>query len=78
MTILLYKNSIFEGRPFTLFFQYPGYCGVVRDTTNTMSYTQSEFKKMGYNMSFKVTGSTHVYNSVVNAMKNAGFNMVSG
>jgi hypothetical protein len=39
--------------------------------------TQQDFKKKGYNLSFKITGSTHVYNSVVNSMKNAGFTMIA-
>lgn len=75
--LIVLQKSPFEGRPMTVFFQYPGYCGCIRKDENTVSYTQEDFKKKGYNLSFKITGSTHVYNSVVNSMKNAGFNMIT-
>lgn len=71
------QKSPFEGRPMTVFFQYPEYWGWARKDENTVSFSQQEFKKKGYNLSFKITGSTHVYNSVVNSMKNAGFSMVT-
>lgn len=71
------QKSMYDGRPMTVFFQYPEYCGVVRHQDNTIVYTQTEFKKQGYNLAFKVTGSTHVYNAVVNSMKNSGFTMVT-
>ena len=76
--LILLQKSIFEGRPSTVFFQYPEYCGYEKDTCNTLQYTQDEFKKQGLSLSFKVTSSTHTYNSVVNSMKQAGFSMISG
>jgi hypothetical protein len=75
--IMLQKN-VYEGRPATVFFQYPEYCGYERDESKTIHYTQEAFKRQGLSLAFKVTGSTHVYNSVVNSMKNAGFSMISG
>jgi hypothetical protein len=51
---------------------------VARNDEDTESYTQAELKKKGYSLTFKVTGSTHVYNSIVNSMKNAGFQMITG
>lgn len=71
-------NSMFSGRPATIFFQYPEYCGETRDETDITEYAQSDFKKLGYSLTFKVTGSTHIYNSIVNSMKMAGFQMVTG
>ena len=73
--MVMMQKSPFESRPMTVFFQYPDYCGVVRKEDNTQEFSQQEMKKQGYSLSFKVTGSTHVYNSVVNSMKNAGFTM---
>ena len=37
-------ESVYNDRPGTIFFQYPEYCGVVRDTSHTTEYTQSQFK----------------------------------
>lgn len=76
--MIIMVKSPYEGRPMTVFFQYPEYCGFIRNEDETVTYTQAEFKKQGYSLSFKVTGSTHVYNSVVNSMKNAGFTMITG
>ena len=76
--LILLQKSIFEGRPSTIFFQYPEYCGYEKDTSNTIQYTQDDFRKQGLSLSFKVTSSTHTYNSVVNSMKQAGFSMISG
>jgi hypothetical protein len=76
--VITMQHSIFEGRPNTIFIQYPEYCGVIRNSDNTTQHTQIEFKKLGYSLSFKVTGSTHIYNSIVNSLKNAGFQMISG
>ena len=78
MSLFFCRNSIFDGRPSTVFFQYPEYCGYEKDTSNTLQYTQEEFRKQGLSLSFKVTSSTHTYNSVVNSMKQAGFSMISG
>lgn len=75
---IIMLKSPFEGRPMTVYFPYPDYCGVKRDESNIVVIPQSEFKKQGYSLSFKVTGSTHVYNSIVNSMKNAGFTMITG
>ena len=75
---IIVQQSAFEGRQGTIFFQYPDYCGVVRPADCITKHTQSDFKKLGYSLSFKVTGSTHIYNSIVNSMKNAGFQMVEG
>jgi len=75
--MILLQKSIYEGRPMTVFFQYPDYWGFVRQKENIVQYTQDEFRKQGFSLSFRVTGSTHVYNSVVNSMKNAGFAMIS-
>lgn len=76
--IITMVKSPYEGRPMTVFFQYPEYWGYIRNGDDTVTYTQTEFKKQGYALSFKVTGSTHVYNSVVNSMKQAGFTMITG
>jgi hypothetical protein len=76
--IIIVQDSAYEGRQGTIFFQYPEYCGVVRPADSISKFTQSDFKKLGYSLSFKVTGSTHIYNSIVNSMKNAGFQMVEG
>ena len=76
--VIKLQNSLYEGRSDTVFFQYPEYCGFERDETKTSIYSQEDFKKQGLSLAFKVTGSTHVYNSVVNSMKNAGFSMISG
>ena len=35
-------------------------------------------KKNGYQLSFRVNDSTHIYNSMVNALKRAGFSMTGG
>lgn len=61
----------------TVFFQYPEYWGVSRPYENVVENDFDEFKQNGLNLAFKVGGSTHVYNSVVNSMKNAGFEMIS-
>ncbi|CDW86808.1 tubulin-tyrosine ligase family protein [Stylonychia lemnae] len=40
-------------------------------------YAQSELKKNKLQLGFKMTDSTHIYNSVVNTMKNAGVRIVA-
>lgn len=71
------QKSIYEGRPMTVFFQYPDYCGVEKPEENVIHFTQEEFKKQGYALTFRINSSTHTYNSVVNSMKNAGFSLIS-
>ncbi len=75
---LILQQSIFPGRNPTIFFPYPEYCETrPRVLNNCVSFTQEQFKSRGYTLSFRVNDSTHVYNSMVNAMKNAGFSMTS-
>lgn len=78
-TIILLKSAFKDWNP-TIFFQYPEYCESEweMDPLKCASFSQEQFRKNGYQLSFKVTESTHIYNSMVNAMKRAGFSMTSG
>jgi len=62
-------KSIFEGRPATIFFQYPPQCGGLRrDEERTYPMKENKHK-----LRFKITDQVHTYNCVVNALAYAGF-----
>ena len=76
--IVHFLKSTFKGRPPTAFFEYPSYVSV-RNT----GYDKSAVKP--YNrrgeieylfMSFYNSDRTHIYNAVVNTMKNGGFELL--
>ena len=62
-----------------MFFPYPPYLKVQRDLPNDYSrivqYVQKDLPKESQ-LGFKLHHSTHTYNSVVNALKMAGFTYI--
>jgi hypothetical protein len=61
-------RSIFDKRPFTIFFQYPPQCGRKRDDTHTFKMKEGKYK-----LRFKISEQVHTYNVVVNSLCMAGF-----
>ena len=71
---ILMLESVYQGRPATVFFPYTKACDKYRDPTRTFELTAEDMR--GMSLSFRVNESTHVYNSVVNSLKRAGFKMM--
>ena len=72
-----FLKSGFKGRPPTVFFPYPSYVQAkqVINGDNSKSYPRrGEIE--GLFMSFLNSDRTHIYNAVVNTMKNGGFEML--
>lgn len=78
--ILLLK-SMFNKRPPSIFFPYPGCLKMQRGFEGNMDRIQrltQEDTKPYASLGFKINDSTHTYNCVVNSLKTAGFRVVSG
>lgn len=70
-TIILHKPPV-QGGSETIFFQYPPYVGKSKETKGELiKFSQDELSKS--KLTLKISESTHIYNSVVNSCKNAGF-----
>lgn len=70
-TITIIKSPI-EGGSENIFFNYPKYVGEDKDYNGKLvQYDQKDMKKC--KLVLKISESTHIYNSVVNSCKNAGF-----
>ena len=69
-----FLKSIYEGRPPTAFFPYPGYVKIDRVSNRVRTYNREDVEYLF--MSFKIWDTTHIYNAVVNSCKHAGFTMV--
>lgn len=69
-----FLKSIYEGRPPTAFFPYPGYVKIERTSNRVRTYNHEDVEYLF--MSFKISDTTHIYNAVVNTCKHAGFTMV--
>ena len=71
-------KSAFRGRPPTVFFPYPSYVPVKQDLSDASSI--KSYPRRGeieyLFMSFLNSDRTHIYNAVVNTMKNGGFEML--
>ncbi len=65
---------MFDKRPPTAFFPYPKYTKKARESERARQYGQDEVEQLF--MAFRINDSTHIYNAVVNAFKNAGFQMI--
>lgn len=72
-----FLKSAFKGRPPTAYFPYPSYVQAkpVIDVSNAKAY-QRRGEIEGLFMSFLNSDRTHIYNAVVNTMKNGGFEML--
>ena len=66
-----FLKSIFDQRPPTAFFPYPKYTKKNRDCDRVRTYPVDEVEHLF--LSFRINDSTHIYNAVVNALKNGGF-----
>ena len=69
-----FLKSIFDKRPPTVFFPYPKYTKVKRDSDRVREYQRVEVEYLF--PAFRINDSTHIYNAVVNSFKNAGFQMI--
>lgn len=70
-TIVLHQCPI-EGGNDTIYFEYPPYVGKAKESKGKLAkYTQDEMTRC--RLVLKIAESTHIYNSVVNSCKNAGF-----
>ena len=73
-----FMKSGFKGRPPTVFFEYPSYVSVRNSNYSkekVKSYNRRESIEHLF-MSFLNSDKTHIYNAVVNTMKNGGFEML--
>ena len=70
-----FMKSLYKGRPPTAFFSYPSYVGQIHPEENSENI--KEYNRRGeieyLFMSFLNSDRTHIYNAVVNTMKNGGF-----
>ena len=70
-------KSAFRGRPPTVFFPYPSYVPSKQDMDADMIKSYPRRGEIEYLfMSFLNSDRTHIYNAVVNTMKNGGFEML--
>jgi len=70
-------KSAFRGRPPTVFFPYPTYVQAKQDMDADMIKSYPRRGEIEYLfMSFLNSDRTHIYNAVVNTMKNGGFEML--
>lgn len=69
-----FLKSIFENRPPTAFFQYPAFIKNERQCDRIRIYNRDEIEFLF--MSFRISDHTHIYNTVVNGCKGAGFIMM--
>lgn len=61
-----------DGGSETIFFDYPKYVGKSKESSGKLTtYSQSDMKRC--KLIIKISESTHIYNSIVNSCKNAGF-----
>lgn len=73
-----FVKSAFKGRPPTVFFEYPSYVSIKNtgfDKSQIKSYNRRGEIEYLF-MSFVNSDRTHIYNAVVNTMKNGGFEML--
>ena len=69
--VVIHKWPI-DGASETVFFDYPKYVGKSKEYLGDVKeYSQDEVKKS--KLILKIAESTHIYNSIVNSWKNAGF-----
>ncbi len=69
--VTLIKSPV-DGGSESVMFNYPKYVGETKETEGELvEYTQKDMKKC--KMVLKISETTHIYNSVVNSCKNAGF-----
>lgn len=75
-TIILNYGPI-PGRPPTIFFSYPAFLKIQRpyQKDRIQMITQDQLQPYSQ-LTFRITN-THIYNCVVNALKTAGFHMVT-
>ena len=70
-----FMKSLYKGRPPTAFFSYPSYVGQTHPQETSENI--KEYNRRGeieyLFMSFLNSDRTHIYNAVVNTMKNGGF-----
>jgi hypothetical protein len=70
-----FLKSIFDKRPPIAYFPYPRYTKKQRDCDRIRTYSNQDEVEYLF-MAFRINDSTHIYNAVVNAFKNAGFQMI--
>ncbi len=68
-------NSIYQGRPPTVFFQYPQICALTRDTTRSVLVSQKD--ALRYELTFKMGSVNRPFVCVTGAFEEAGFEMVT-
>ena len=66
-------SSVYKGRPSTVFFPYPKCCQSVRPMSRVYIVSKAKIASFSMSLTFAISETTHVYNCVVNALKNAGF-----
>jgi hypothetical protein len=71
---IYFLKSIFDKRPPTVFFPYPKYVKVKRESDRVREYSRLDVEYLF--LAFRINDSTHIYNAVVNSFKNAGFQMI--
>ena len=66
-------NSIYEGRPGTIFFQYPSQCDKIRDTSRIKNITQ--FEEQAYNLKYRNDNKEAIkkYQTTKTKCKHCGF-----
>lgn len=74
-----FLESKFKGRPPTVYFPYPSYVHINKSQFHNMDLVKSYNRRGDIEslfMSFYNSDRTHIYNAVVNTMKNGGFEMI--
>lgn len=74
-TNVYFLKSVFDKRPPTAFFPYPRYCKDIRDPGERLRMYDIEEVEQLF-LSFQVSDSTHIYNVLVNSLKNGGFELL--
>eukprot|EP00742_Colponemidia_sp_Colp-10_P003406 GILJ01003627.1.p1 GENE.GILJ01003627.1~~GILJ01003627.1.p1 ORF type:complete len:790 (+),score=95.75 GILJ01003627.1:266-2371(+) len=69
-------QSVFIGRPGTIFFDYHPSLGLQRDQSRVQLVSAEDAKQFA--LRFKINDSAFTYNCVVNGLKSAGFRLTTG
>ena len=73
---VLLLQSVYQGRKPTVFFQYPGFCQQVRDTSRVIPCTEAQLKKI--QLRYKMGSENKPFLCVTSSYEAAGFERTTG
>jgi len=73
---IYFLQSFYKGRPSTIFFPYPEYINSKHDLQDQADEYERRGEIEELFLSFRISNKSHIYNALVNSMKNAGFELV--